>query len=136
MRSLEIPYTNYRFACFTPTTSKFDTQTACGVQTYVSLSNASQYAEFDPVYVGVSLLWSAKNLYTVAGNDTGFGNTSSSFHWVFNGSQKTVYDVDVLSGGPLIRTSIEAGLNPEKIRSLWQDDLGKFKEKRLRYLLY
>lgn len=136
MRSLDIPHTNYRFACFTPTTSKFDSQTACGLQSHISLRKPQEYTEFDPVHLGVSLLWSAKHLYTVSNNDTGFGNTTTSFHWLFNGSQKSVYDVDVLSGGPFIREGIEAGLSPDEIRELWQDDLSNFRKKRESYLLY
>lgn len=92
--------------------------------------------EFDPVYLGVALLWSAKNLYTVAGNDTGFGNTTTSFHWLFNDSNATVYDVDVLSGGTLIREGIESGLSPDAIRETWADELAEFKKLREHYLLY
>lgn len=92
--------------------------------------------EFDPVYLGVALLWSAKNLYTVASNDTGFGNTTTSFHWLFNNSNKTVYDVDVLSGGPLIREGIESGMSPDAIKEAWLSDLMGFKKKREHYLLY
>jgi uncharacterized protein YbbC (DUF1343 family) len=136
MRSLSISNTDYRFACFSPTTSKFESETACGLQTYISLTSVRDYEQFDPVHLGVSLLWSAKHLYTTAKNDIGFGNTTQSFHWVFNGSQKTVYDIDVLAGGSLIREGIESGLSPDEIRSLWHDELREFKRKRKSYLLY
>lgn len=136
MRALDIPNTNFRPACFSPTTSKFQSQTVCGLQSYIFLDSVSDHEEFDPVFLGVSLLWSAKHLYTVGGNDTGFGNTTQSFHWLFNGSNKSLYDVDVLTGGSLIREGIEAGLSPDEIRSQWEADLQAFKKKRETYLLY
>ncbi|KFY04543.1 hypothetical protein O988_00703 [Pseudogymnoascus sp. VKM F-3808] len=136
MRSLQIPYTAYRPACFSPTTSKFVSQTACGLQTYITLNGARDYYNFDPVHLGVSLLWSAKHLYTAENNDTGLGDSTQSFHWLPNGSLKSLYDVDVLAGGPLIRQGIEAGLTPDEIRDSWQHDLRAFKKKREKYLLY
>ncbi|KAF3395114.1 putative protein YbbC [Talaromyces pinophilus] len=136
MRALDIPNTNFRPACFSPTTSKFQSQTVCGLQSYIFLDSVSEHEEFDPVFLGVSLLWSAKNLYTVGGNDTGFGNTTQSFNWLFNGSNKSLYDVDVLTGGSLVREGIEAGLSPDEIRSQWEADLHAFKTKRSSYLLY
>ncbi|GKZ56588.1 hypothetical protein AnigIFM49718_001855 [Aspergillus niger] len=135
MRALKIPHTNFRSACFSPTTSKFQSQTVCGLQSYVFLNSIGDYEEFDPVFLGVSLLWSAKHLYTVGGNDTGFGNTTQSFHWLF-GSKTGLYDVDVLTGGSLVREGIEAGLPPDEIRSQWEADLQAFKKKRETYLLY
>lgn len=136
MRALDIPNTNFRPACFSPTTSKFQSQTVCGLQSYIFLDSVSDHEEFDPVFLGVSLLWSAKNLYTVGGNDTGFGNTTQSFRWLFNGSNKSLYDVDVLTGGSLVREGIEAGLSPDEIRSQWEAGLHAFKTKRSSYLLY
>lgn len=136
MRALNIPLTNFRSACFSPTTSKFESQTVCGLQSYIFLNSIGDYEEFDPVFLGVSLLWSAKRLYTVAGNDTGFGNTTQSFHWLFNGSNTSLYDVDVLTGGSIVREGIENGLSPDEIRSQWEADLQAFKKKRESYLLY
>ena len=135
MRSLNIPYTNYRFACFSPTASKFVSQTVCGLQSYVLLDSPSDYALFDPVYLGVSLLWTAKQLYS-GRNDSGYGNTTGSFHWIFNPDETDVYDMDVLTGGTLIREGIENGLSPDDIRSGWEDGLREFKKKRQSYLLY
>jgi len=135
MRELGIPHTNYRFACFTPTTSKFNAQSSCGLQTYLRLGGEKDYETFDPVFVGVSLLYTARKLYTV-GNTTGDGTTSGAFHWIFGGSSKTVYDVDVLTGSPLIREGIESGLNPDQIRDAWTPGLEAFKQKRAKYLLY
>lgn len=136
MRSLNIPYTTFRPACFSPTTSKFVSQTACGLQSYISLTSEHDYATFDPIYLGVSLLWSAKHLYTANSNTSGFGNTTTSFHWLFNTGVSSTYDVDVLTGSPLIRESIEAGLSPDKIRDSWEGGLKEFKKKRAKYLLY
>uniref|UniRef100_A0A093XMK4 Uncharacterized protein YbbC n=2 Tax=Talaromyces marneffei PM1 TaxID=1077442 RepID=A0A093XMK4_TALMA len=132
MRALNIPHTNFRSACFSPTTSKFQSKTVCGLQSYIFLNSISDHEEFDPVFLGLSLLWSAKHLYTIGGNDTGFGNTTQSFHWLFNGPK---YDVDVLTGGSLVREGIESGLSPDEIRSQWETDLQAFKTKRASYLL-
>lgn len=137
MQTLDVPHVNFRSACFTPTTSKFDAQTVCGLQNYITLDNVRDYESFDPVYLGVSLLWSAKRLYTLAGgSDSGFGNTTQSFHWLFNGANETLYDVDVLSGGPLIREAIEAGQTPAEIRAQWEQGLREFKKRRDVYILY
>lgn len=136
MRALDIPYVNFRSACFSPTTSKFESQTVCGLQSYISLNGVYDYENFDPVYLGVSLLWSAKHLYTLAGNDSGFANTARSFHWLFNSADENLYDVDFLSGGTLIREGIESGLTPTEIRAHWEQDLQKFKKRREVYMLY
>lgn len=128
MRSLDLPNTNYRFACFSPTTSKFESETACGVQTYVSLDKGS-YEEFDPVYLGVALLSTAKQLYQTPKNGT-------AFEWLASTSDKSQFNVDILAGSPLVREGIDAGLTPDAIRSSWKVDLAKFQAKRARYLLY
>lgn len=135
MRSLNIPKTNYRFACFSPTASKFTSQIVCGLQSYVSLHGPSDYESFDPVYLGVALLWSAKQLYTNT-TDSGYGNTTGSFHWLFNSGDSSQYDVDTLTGGTLVREGIEAGWSPDQIRGAWESDLREFKKKRESYLLY
>ena len=136
MRGLNVTYTSFRTACFSPTTSKFISQTSCGLQSYISLQSAQDYGDFDPVYLGVALLWSAKNLFTADGNTSGVGNTTESFHWLFSGASTTLYDIDVLSGGPLIREGIEGGLTPREIKSGWEAGLEDFKTKRKGYLLY
>lgn len=100
MRALNIPHTNYRFACFTPTTSKSESEVSCGVQSYIVSDQDSD--EVDPVYLGTALLWSAKHLYTTSGDDGPRGNTTDGFHWIFSPGTEE-YDIDVLVGGPLIR---------------------------------
>lgn len=137
MRTLNIPLSDYRFQCFTPTTSKFEGNVSCGLQVYTRLNSKCSYEIFDPVHVGVSLLWKARQLY--ATNDvSGEGDITGSFHWKLwnNNGVTDIYDIDVLAGGPMIREGIEAGLTPDQIRHLWQDDLNQFKAKRERYLLY
>ncbi|KAJ6445079.1 secreted protein [Purpureocillium lavendulum] len=136
MRSLDVPHTAYRFQCFVPTTSKFDTQTACGLQTYVTdMRNDRDYAEFDAPFVGVNLLYAARKLFTVD-NTTGEAPTTGAFHWIYGGSSKSIYDVDVLTGSPLVREGIENGLTPDQIRKAWTPRLQEFREKRKKYLLY
>lgn len=137
MRKLKIPLTEYRFQCFTPTTSKFQGNVSCGLQVYTRLNNKCAYESFDPVYVGVSLLWKARQLY--ATNDvSGNGDITGSFHWKFwsNNEVADMYDIDVLVGSPMIREGIEAGLTPDQIRDQWRIDLDRFKIRRAQYLLY
>lgn len=129
MRSLEVANTNYRFACFSPTTSKFESETACGVQTYVSLRNQASYEGFDPVYLGVALLSTAKQLYQTPKNGT-------AFEWLASTSDKSQFNVDILAGSPLVREGIDAGLTPEAIRASWKPALAKFKAQRAQYLVY
>lgn len=127
MRALDIPNTNYRFNCFEPVFDKFANETCCGLQSYWSLSCADDYKHFDAVYVGVALLWTAKRLYGSPNGNTG------NFTWLEAGG---VYNVDLLGGGPLIRESIDAGLDPSAIKESWLGELEKFKVNRKRYLLY
>ena len=139
MRSLGIPHTSFRTACFNPTISKFANQTACGVQTYVSLPQGPNHDHhdrnhdetFDPVFLGLSLLWTAKHLYT---NESSTGE-QDGFHWLSSG-ESGEYNIDLLAGGPLVRESIDAGLRPEEIKEKWKGGLEEFKEKREAYLLY
>jgi uncharacterized protein YbbC (DUF1343 family) len=58
---------------------------------------------------------------------------AGNFTWL---EADDVYDVDLLTGGPLILESIDAGLNPEAIEGRWQDGLERFKTRRKQYLLY
>lgn len=134
MRKLNVPHTNYRFQCFTPTTSKFQGATACGLQTYMDLHQTKDYAEFDAPYVGVNLLYAARKLFA-KGSTTGDMPTNGSFHWLYSGSSKT-YDVDVLTGSPLVRESIEKGMKPDEIRKAWTPRLDEFREIRKKYLMY
>ena len=127
MRALEIPNTNYRFNCFEPVFDKFANETCCGLQSYLSLNCVEDYKQFDAVYVGVALLSTAKRLYG------GTGKNSGNFTWL---EADGVYNVDLLGGGPLIRESIDAGLDPAAIRASWQDGLERFKTQRRQYLLY
>lgn len=133
MRKLNVPQTSYRFQCFTPTTSKFQGSTACGLQIYMDLQHGD-YEEFDAPFVGVNLLYTARKLFAV-GDTSGQAPTNGSFHWLYSGSSKT-YDVDVLTGSPLVRESIEKGMTPEEIRKAWAPRLQKFRQIRKKYLLY
>ncbi|PGH02331.1 hypothetical protein AJ79_07671 [Helicocarpus griseus UAMH5409] len=135
IRALNIAHTAYRPACFSPTTSKFAGNTSCGIQTYVSASSKREFETFDPIYLGVSLLWAAKKLYTAPVDD---GNVTASFHWLYSESSDggRRYNVDLLSGGPLVREGIDAGLSPHALREKWMGGLGEFRRVRERYLLY
>jgi len=130
MSALSIPYTKYRFACFVPTTSKFEGDTACGLQTYITLDSVAEYKEFDPVYLGLTLLSTAKNLYT---NST---NATAGFQWRYDTGDVNPYDIDVLTGSDLIRTSLDKGLSPDAIREAWTPRLEEFRKLRAKYLLY
>ena len=128
MRSLHVPGTDYRFQCFIPSTSKFANQTACGLQVYVASDLSQDIAMFDPVFVGVSLLWSAHRLYS-----NGSSTSANRFSWKKVGDE---YNIDLLTGGTLIRESIDRGLSPSQIRGLWEDELEAFRRRRALYLLY
>ncbi|EFW99753.1 hypothetical protein CMQ_71 [Grosmannia clavigera kw1407] len=133
MRDLQIPYTDYRFQCFTPTTSKFDSTISCGLQTYMAVETDYAHSTFDPVYVGVGLLWTARHLYANGSTEPNEGNYTASFHWRQNGDY---YDIDLLVGSPLIREGIETGLHPSQIKAAWKGELDLFKKRRSKYLLY
>lgn len=131
MRDLDIPNTGYRFQCFTPTADDFAGESSCGLQTYADPSSVKELAAFDAPYVGVSLLYTARKLYTVEGS-----NTTSAFHWLDWGSDGSRYNVDVLVGSPIVREGIENGLTPDEIREAWTPRLEEFRETRKKYLLY
>lgn len=130
MRSLAIPYTNYRFACFSPTTSKFEGDTPCGLQTYVELKSVEDYSNFDPVYLGLSLLHTAYNLYTNSSNAT------AGFDWIYDEGVVPPYDVDRLTGSSLVREGLDAGLTVGEIVEAWTPGLEEFRSVRKKYLLY
>jgi uncharacterized protein YbbC (DUF1343 family) len=130
MRNLPnpIPNTSFRPACFAPTDSKWLGNTSCGIEVYVDLCSDGRcsdagdsggshpYETFDPVYLGVSLLSTARRLFSSQS-----GNATSAFQWLYNGSNSSLYDVDVLSGGPLIREGIEAGMSPDEMKADQED---------------
>ncbi len=134
MRKHDIPGTNYRFQCFTPTADDFSGETVCGLQTYMNLRSRKDYEEFDAPFVGVTLLYEARRLYTVD-NTTGEAPTMGAFHWIYSGNSK-LYDVDVLVGSPLVREGLEAGLTPEQVREKWTPRLDEFRKIREKYLIY
>ena len=82
MRALNISNTNYRFNCFAPTDDDFAGQTCCGLQSYWFLNCEEDYREFDPVYVGVALLSTAKRLYNPESVPGGMKNETTAFTWV------------------------------------------------------
>ena len=135
MRELDIANTRYRFHCFTPTTEDFEGEVSCGLQTYVDAQSEKDLKEFDAPYVGVSLLYTARKLYTVD-NSTGEEPTTGAFHWIYNTADKSMYDVDVLTGSALVREGIEDGKSPDEIREAWTPRLEEFREKRKKYLIY
>lgn len=135
MRELDIANTQYRFHCFTPTADDYQGNVSCGLQTYTNLQSTKALKAFDAPYVGVSLLYTARNLYTVD-NSTGEEPTTGAFHWLYSVGNKSMYNVDLLTGSTLIREGIEAGLTPDEIRQKWTPRLDEFREKRREYLMY
>jgi uncharacterized protein YbbC (DUF1343 family) len=151
MRNLPnpVPNTSFRPACFAPTDSKWLGNTSCGIEVYITFcsdgrcsdaANAADsgaggshpYETFDPVYLGVSWCSTARRLFSSQS-----GNATSAFQWLYNGSNSSVYDVDVLSGGPLIREGIEAGMSPDEIKAAWTPALEAWKsDVRAKYLMY
>lgn len=135
MRELDIPNTQYRFQCFTPTADDFEGNVSCGLQTYADPRSVEELEAFDAPYVGVSLLYTARKLYRVD-NTTGEEPTEGAFHWLYMGDDDSLYNVDVLVGSPVVREGIENGLTPDEIREAWSPRLEEFREKRKKYLLY
>ncbi|PQK11504.1 hypothetical protein BB8028_0003g01290 [Beauveria bassiana] len=135
MRSLHIPHTNYRFQCFTPTTSKFSGENVCGLQVYVELKGESgRLAHFDAPFVGVSLLYTARKLFG-NGSTLNMGSANQSFGFLYN-TRSNMYNIDVLAGSPLVRESLERNMTPEQIRDKWTPRLNEFRAIRKNYLLY
>ena len=97
------------------------------MQSYITLTDKGDCEEFDPIYLGTSLLWTAKHLYT--------SGSKEGFEWLKT-EDTGEYNVDRLVGSPLIRKGIDAGLSPEDIRKQWMRGLEEFKGDREKYLLY
>jgi len=72
---------------------------------------------YEPVKVGVHILTTAKKLF------------ADSLRW-------RERSIDRLSGTPTLRMSIDAGVTPERIVSMWEGEVGRFKKIRQKYLLY
>lgn len=72
---------------------------------------------YEPVKVGVYILATAKKLF------------ADSLRW-------RERSIDRLSGTPALRTSIDARVAPQKIVSMWKDEVERFKKIRQKYLLY
>ena len=84
------------------------------------------------MYLGVALVKTAHDLYTIPG-----ANQTEGFHWLPNGANADMYDIDVLAGGPLIREGIDQGWSVEQIRDAWTPRLEDWKANcRAKYLLY
>lgn len=135
MRELDIPNTQYRFQCFTPTADDFEGNVSCGLQTYLDIKESETLRHLDTPYVGVALLYTAKKLYTVD-NTTSEEPNTGAFHWLPSSANESVYNLDVLVGSPLVREGIENGLTPDEIREEWMPRLNEFKAKRRKYLAY
>lgn len=135
MRDLNIPNTKYRFQCFTPTADDFEGNVSCGLQTYLDIRNADILRDLDTPYIGVSLLYTARKLYTVD-NTTSQQPNTGAFHWLPSSANESTYNIDVLTGSSLIREGIESGLTPDELRDQWTPRLAEFKEKRHQYLIY
>ncbi len=79
--------------------------------------NVTDRNAYEPVKVGVYVLSTAKKLF------------ADSLKW-------RERSIDRLSGTPKLRTSIDAGVPPERIVSMWKEDVEKFKKVRAKHLLY
>jgi uncharacterized protein YbbC (DUF1343 family) len=121
MNARNLPGVYFRPVVFEPTFQKHARQTCGGCQIHV-LNRAA----FKPVLTGVALIEAVRHA------------DASRFSW-----RPPPYEyehdkepIDILSGSPALRESIDAGATAEEIADGWQPDLDAFARVRESFLLY
>lgn len=114
MNKLNLPGVQWREVFFTPTFSKFTGEVARGTQAYIT-----DLRTFDPIDACLNWMIQVKR---IAG--------SGKFGW------RRDNWIDLLSGNPIIRQGIDAGLSSAEIVKQWQPELEQFKLIRSKFLLY
>ncbi len=116
-----LPGVHFRPCFFRPTFHKWAEELCGGVQIHVT-----DRASFRPFLAGLAVLREVLRLYP------------ERFAW-----RKPPYEyeyekmpIDILLGTDSLRRSLEAGEELRAMEESWQADLGRFLEKRRRYLLY
>jgi len=113
LTALKLPGAAFRENYFTPTFSKFAGQTVGGVQLVVTDRHA-----FDPIRTAIAMLVTLRRTYP------------AGFAW------RPDNWIDKLTGSASVRTSVDAGLDPDAIVAGWRDELTAFRALRARYLRY
>jgi len=121
LNGLGLPGVRFRPALFEPTFHKH-AKTACsGCQIHVL-----DRETFRPVQTGVALIEAFRS------------RAPESFMWRDPPYEyeHTKRPIDILAGSSGLREQIEAGLPVREIAGSWHGEVGRFEEKRARYLLY
>ncbi len=111
-----LPGVFFREAYFSPVFSKYERETAGGVQLHIT-----DCKQFDPLLSGIAIIEKTRRLYP------------GKFAWVKSGER---YLIDLLAGTDQLRLHIDQGKSAKEIVQQWEDELNKFEEMRKRYLLY
>lgn len=117
LRLLNVPGVAYRPVYFTPAFSKHQGERCGGVQFYVS-----SRSEFDGIRLGPHMLATIKRLYP------------DEFAWIQPRNVK--YFVDLLAGGPELRTTIDGGESIDRMLEGWNQQSQAFRERRSSILVY
>ncbi len=115
LNALDLPGVRFRPVWFTPTFSKHADVLSGGVQLHVTDRDA-----FMPFRTGLAVVKAVHDLYP------------QDFHFL----EGEPPFFDLLAGNGWIRESILAGESLEAIEARWREELGRFEEKRRRYLMY
>jgi len=116
LRSLPIGEVKYRPATFTPWRGKYSGEVCRGVQVYVVDRDV-----FEPVKLGLGLVWTIKRLYP------------DKFEFIKRGNR---YYFDLLIGCDDARKLIEGGCDFDDLVDLCKRGLDSFNKVRGKYLLY
>ncbi len=111
----------FRPVYFTPTWDKYGGELCGGVQIHVTDMEA-----FSPVRCGATILAIAAGKYP------------EHFRWL-DPPYEYEYDllpIDIISGGPALRETVESGGDIEELFGSWEKDELRFSAERMPYLLY
>ncbi|AJO21362.1 DUF1343 domain-containing protein [Weizmannia coagulans] len=118
LNALGLPGVRFRSASFTPTTSKWAGKLANGIQIHVTDRNVYQSVE-----TGIAIVKTIHDLYPG--------------QFTFRAEDKNgISYFDQLIGNGWVRQDINRGASLKTIARKWQRDLGTWKKKREKYLMY
>ena len=123
LAEVNVPGVAVRECAFTPTFDAFVGRPCRGVMLHVTEPPALR-----PVLVGFALLHTGFQLYPEfrwREDESGSAAASGGLYWI-----------DKLTGCGWVRPMVDAGASPAEFEARWQDELGRYEERRAPYLLY
>lgn len=119
LSELHLPGISFTSLFFTPVFSKYSGKPCSGICIHILDNNV-----FKPLYTGLSLLYTVRNMYP------------AMFKWKPDWENKSSFFIDRLTGSASVREMIDRGADASEIYSELCTDKEIFLERRSRILLY